>query len=1062
LERENNMKNFIRVFICAISLFIILALTPSIITAQIGGGSIVGNITDPNSAVLPNATVTATDIRTNKQTVTTTNGDGFFEFPLLPAGRYVIEAVSPNFQAVKSQPFDLNTGTKPKIDLILGVQGVATEVTVTNTGQLVNSTNTELGTVIEQRKIEALPLNGRNFIQLLDLQPGASSQPGGRVGGRGGFELNGGYTYGNNILVDGVDASFGESNGTANDRSAGSGTTANTGAIINTLSVDAIQEFKTSSNAFSAEFGRATSGVLNITTKSGTNDFNGTLLYFLRNNVFDANSFDNNNLFNPGTGTRGFRRPALRYNQYGGNLGGPIYFPAFGEGGPRIFKGKDKLFFFFNYEGARATRPFLISGGAARVPTQLTLSRITNPNLRQYYGGFPSSCAPITGVTDVCDATRIESTKDKENTFLGRVDGNFGAHRTSVRLSYNKQDYSQPQAPRLTNDFSFPLRAPNLAFQDNWALPGNVLNEFRFGYNKISLRRNNAEYFTQVGYAQLDNGAIPADSESLIDFRNKTYSVVDNLTFVRGNQTIKFGTDVRFLRSGRVQDTNPTTFYASLNDVIANNPRAVRLTFGGAKVLNNTQYGFYAQDEIRLNKRLQINPGLRYEYYTPLTGGFNIQSSDPFSPLSTTRSAMYRSDKNNFAPRLGIVFDVFGNQKLVVRGGGAVSFQPPQPIYLYAHAFADPRLPFDATFAVSELPTEIRAAGFPYNRAFVQAILANPSLLPANQILPRIVTDFNRSDEYGLLFNASAQYAVSKSLAVQLSYTGTRSLNHPVVTLPNEPVYNALTNTNIRPRPEFGGITYVQYIGRIRYDAMQVSVNERFSENISADFYYTYSKSLTYGNPDEGLGTDQSYLQDPTNIGSSVGPKSTDVRHRIAAAHTVEIPLPENLKQSKFARALLGGFAIQGIYTYRSGQPQNIFAGVRLTSLNRVNGSRPDLVSGVDPYLTGTASNGNALFLNRAAFVAVPFSTANPTAGRYGNLSYNALRGPTFWNYDLSIVKRFRISETQRFDFRVEAFNVFNHANYLTVDTNLTSGTFGQITTRSQPRNIQFGIKYFF
>lgn len=1050
-----NFRNFPQA-ICA-ALFVACLFGTTTIFAQIGGGSIVGNVFDPNQAAVPNAVVTAVELGTNKRQTANTNVEGYYEFPLLPAGRYMIEVEAANFQTTKSQPFELNTGTRPKVDITLNVQGVNTEVTVSSGGQLVNATTTELGVVIDQRKIEALPLNGRNFIQLLDLQPGASSVPGGRVGGRGGFELNGGYTYGNSILVDGVDASFGENNGTANDRSAGSiSATSSTGAIINTLSVDAIQEFKTTSNAFSAEYGRATSGVLNITTKSGTNDFHGTLFYFIRNNIFDANSFDNNNLPTP-NGTRGIERPALRYNQYGGNIGGPVYFPNFGDGSPTLFKGKDKLFFFFNYEGARATRPFLISGANAVVPTQSFIARVTNANLRQYLRGFPSACTPIisNGVVnpDLCNAFRIASSIDKENTFLGRVDGNLGDHRTSFRFSYNRQDYSQPQVPRVTNDFSFPLRAPNIAIQDNWTLSNNVINEFRFGYNKVSLRRNNSEYFTQVGWAQI-NGVLPADNQSLIDFRNKTFSIVDNLTYVRGKQTIKMGIDVRLLRSGRIQDTNPTTFFNNLNDLANNNPATVRLTFGGEKALSSNQFGIYIQDDIRVNNRLQINPGLRYEYYTPLKGGFNIQSSDPFSPLSTTRSAMFRKDKNNFGPRLGIVYDVFGTQKLVLRGGAAVSYQPPQPIYFYDHAFADPRLPFNATFAISELPPEIRNAGFPYNRQFSQAILANPSLLPANQILPRLITDFNRSDEYGLLFNATAQYAVNDKMAVQVGYTGTRSVNHPVVTLRNE----RISGTTVRPRPEFGSVTYVQSVGRIRYDALQVSVNNRFSRNLSTDFYYTYAKSFTYGNPDEALGNDQNFLQDPTNIGSSFGPKSTDARHRIAFSHTVEIPLPQSFKNSRATRLLFGGISLQGIYTFRSGQPLNVFAGLDLTRNNRANGSRPDLVAGVDPYLSGVANNGNTNYLNPAAFDrTTPFNQR-----RYGNLGYNALRGPTFWNYDLSLVKSFRISESQRFDVRVEAFNALNHANYLTVETSQSLPTFGQVTSRSNPRNVQFGLKYFF
>ena len=1041
-------------FLIAAGCFLLIITATGNLSAQIGGGSIVGNVFDQNQAAVPNATVTIVDLGTNKRQTTTTNAEGYYEFPLLPAGRYQVEVKAANFEEKKSQAFDLNTGTRPKIDLALGVAGTQSQVTVTDTGQLVNATSTELGQVIAQQKIDALPLNGRNFVQLVNLQAGGVNAPAGSAGGRGGFELNGGYSYGNNILLDGVDASFGEVNGTANDRSGGSPSTG--GSIINTLSVDAIQEFKTTSNAFSAEFGRATSGVLNITTKSGTNDFRGTAYYFLRNDAFDANSFDSNR--------QGVVRPSLRFHQFGANLGGPVYFPNFGEGVPPIFNGKDKLFFFFNYEGARVKRPFAVN---ANVPTPLLISQITNPRMRQFLDELPDNCTPIVGNPFLCRHFRNDQRVNDENTFLTRIDANAGDHRVSFRYNLNRQDFTQPDPPRTDNIFAFPMRAHNIVVQDNWTFGTNALNEFRFGFNRVDLARSNSTFYSEDGWVDIP-GNLASDNQSLLAYATNTYSIVDNVTFIKGKQTIKFGTDIRYLRSGRTQGTNPTAFYPDITRLINDQPNQVRYAFGGDKKLESDQYGFYIQDDIRLSNRLQINPGLRYEYYTPLVGGFNIQSSDPFSAISTERVAMFRKDTNNFAPRFGAVYDTFGNQKLVFRGGAAISYQPPQPIYLYDHAYANPRLPFNAVFNFADLPADVRAQGFPYDRNFPLRVIDNPSLLPASIAVPRSITDYNRKDEYGLLFNLTGQYAVTSSLAVQLSYVGTRSFNHPVVTLPNE------TNpaTGLRPRQDIGRIQFQQYVGRFRYDAMQVSVNQRLNRNFSFDFYYTFAKSFTYGNSDNSLGNNQNFLQDPVDIGNSYGPKSNDARHRIAAAHTIEIPLPKFLRESKAARLLLGGFSFQGIYTYRTGLPLNIFAGLDLRRIGRTEGSRPDLVAGVDPYAgqgTINPANGNLIWLNPAAFDR----TTPYNAQRYGNLSYNALRGASFWNYDASIIKRFRITETQRLDFRFEMFNAFNHANIASIDLSCGSGNptrnclqnngnFGQVLTYSDPRNIQFALKYYF
>lgn len=1056
------MKLFANICVNTIICALFVLLAAQLTLAQVGGGSIVGTVTDSNNAAVPSAAINVINVGTNETRTATTNEEGYYEFPLLAAGRYRVEVQAQGFEVKRSEEFDLNTGTRPKLDFVLGVAGANAQVTVTDTGQLINATSTELGQVIEQQKIEALPLNGRNFVQLINLQAGGVNAPAGAAGGRGGFELNGGYSYGNNILMDGVDASFGEVNGTANDRSGGS--PGDAGSIINTLSVDAIQEFKTTSNAFSAEFGRATSGVLNITTKSGTNDFRGTLFYFLRNDAFDANSFDNNSRGSLPSGAQRFPIPALRFNQFGANLGGPLPFLNFGEGGPVVTSGKDRLFFFFNYEGARVKRPFLID---AAVPTPFLLNQIRSVRLRQFLNGLPDDCTPIANDPNFCRHIRNDQRVNDENTYLTRIDANAGDHRLSFRLNYNDQEFSQPQPPRTDNSFSFPTKAYNFVAQDNWNLSGNALNEFRFGFNRVDLARNNSTFFSQEGWAEIP-GRLVSDFQSLLAYKTNTFSVVDNVTLVRGRQTIKFGTDIRFLRSAREQGTNPTAFYPDVARLINDQPNQVRYAFGGEKTLQSNQFGFYIQDDIRVNSRLQINPGLRYEYYTPLRGGFNIQSSDPFSPLSTERVAMFRQDTNNFAPRLGVIYDAFGNQKLVLRAGGAISYQPPQPIYVYDHAYADPRLPFNAVFNLADLPADIRAGGFPYSREFPPRVISNPALLPASIAVPRSITDYNRSDEYGLLFNLTAQYAVTSSLAVQVSYVGTRSFNHPVVTLPNET--NPATGT--RPRPDIGRVQFQKYVGRFRYDAMQISINQRLRRNFAFDFYYTFARSFTYGNTDDSLGNNQNFLQDPVDIGASFGPKSNDARHRVVFDHTIELPLPKFLSESKVARAVLGGFSLQGIYNYRSGLPLNLFAGLDLRRIGRTEGSRPDLVPGVDPYQgrgTINPANGNIIWLNPAAFDrSTPFNQA-----RYGSLGYNALRDPTFWNYDASIIKRFRFTETQRLDFRVELFNAFNHANLAAIDTSCgagnptrnclqNNGNFGQVLSRTGPRNIQFGLKYFF
>lgn len=249
----------------AIAALVLITALPS--AAQVAGGSIVGVVSDSSGAVIPNAPVVVTNAGTNQTVETKTNSDGYYEFPILVPGRYTVSVTASGMQPKKSSEFDLFTGTRPKLDFTLNVSGVAEAISVEATPPLVNVTTTDLGQVIDQRKIEQLPLNGRNYLQLITLQAGAATGAG--AAGRGGFSFNGSPGLGNNLLMDGVDMSFGELQAPGSDIGAG----ASGATFINTISVEAVQEYKASTSAYSAEFGQATGGVINVTTKSGTNQF---------------------------------------------------------------------------------------------------------------------------------------------------------------------------------------------------------------------------------------------------------------------------------------------------------------------------------------------------------------------------------------------------------------------------------------------------------------------------------------------------------------------------------------------------------------------------------------------------------------------------------------------------------------------------------------------------------------------------------------------------------------------------------------------------------------------
>ena len=820
--------------------------------AQIGGGSLVGNVADPTGAAVASVKVSARNLGTNATETTTTNAAGYYEFPLLPAGRYRVEAEAAGFQRAASEEFTLNSGTRPKLDLTLKIGQVSESVDVTAQAPLVNATTTDMGVVIERGKVEALPLNGRNFQQLVSLQAGVVSSPSSAAGGRGGIEFHGSSALANNLLLDGVDMSFGEVNGTASDSSAGGG-----GALVNTVSVEAIEEFKATGSAFSAEYGRSAGGVLNVTTKSGTNDFHATLFEFFRNDKLDANSFFNNR--------SGLVRPDLRWNQFGGNLGGPIR--------------RNRAFFFVNYEGAQVKRAAQITGNVA---TPALLARL-KPEIRSMLEStlpntFEPTSNPLIGFH-----RRNDRRSNDEHTFLGRADVELGKHRLSGRYSHNNQDYLipnlQPTLPRI-----FPNRFHNAVIQDNWSIAPNRFNELRLGVNRVDLFRNEPGRERVPAWIQVAGVGLNSQIASYIHFITTTYTLVDNFTWIRGKHSIKSGFEIREVRSVRDQNGQPTHNYNTLDDLIADNSVRIGLPFGGGKGLRNRNYGFYVQDDWRVSARLQMNLGVRYEYYPPFRGGFNINSSDPFGPFISAQQPMYRADRNNWGPRLGLVFDPTGKQKWVVRAGAGIGYLPPQAIYYYDRAFIDPRLPFVANFAPADVPAQFRP--YPLPQSFVNSVAANPSLLPADFILSRQVSDYNARDTYAGQWNLSVQHAATASLALQAAYVGSRTVK---AIGPRQ--LNLLDPAlRRRPRTDLGDVQVLENASNISYHALQLSANQRLCRGMSFDAYYTWGKAPTYGTADTSITFADGFTQDPLNVRGSYGPKSGDTRHRFVGVYSWQVP----------------------------------------------------------------------------------------------------------------------------------------------------------------------------
>ena len=1011
---------------------ILFLLTAFPALSQVAGGSISGTVVDPSQSVIAQAQVTARNTATGVETKATTNQTGYYEFPLVIPGTYSVTVQASGFGEAVTSTFAVITGQRSQVNVELKLGSASESVQVSATNQLLNSVSADLGTEVEPAKINNLPLNQRNFFPLIGLQPGVNANSASTtLNGRGGFEVNGAPGLANNILIDGVDATFGESN------SLGSAI-GGTGSNINTMSVDAIDEFRTTSSVPSAQYGRASGGILTMTTKSGTNDFHGTVFEYIRNDAFDANTWNNKHVVPI------VRKPKLRYNDFGGNIGGPIF--------------HDKAFFFFNYEGDRQNSQQTMTGDTA---TPALIASVSNPAIATELSLMPqpnsTTSNPLIGYY-----TGNRSITLDENVYLGRVDWNLKNHRLMVRYNYNDQQH-QIQQFRADDSQGFPLTSQNAAIEDVWTVSPNIVNEFRLGLNRNILNRNTTGYDTDptqswiilTGFFQSDT------TQSHLFFQSTTYGLVDNLTWLHGKHTLRFGTDDRLLPARRTQFTSPRSTYASIADLQNDNPQSLAVSFGGPKHLISSQWAGYAEDSYRMTTRLTTTYGVRYDYFAPLSGGYNIYGDSPFGPLFTDRTHPFMTAGHyDIAPRVGLAYQV--TPKLVIRSGFGLMFIPPQPFFLFSSAFASPLLPFDASFLPSQVPPSF-SVKYPISRSLIAQYTANPSLIPPGLTFGRFLAQYNHPEEYSENWNLNAQYQFTPDLYLQIGYVALSDRHELSTALPNQYLAGTCSTPSCAggtvPDPAIGVIDYNIFGGYTHSDAMQLTFSYRH-KNSSADFYYTYASQNQTWDSSGTIGNAAAALQNPNDGKTASGPSDGSQRNRIAGDFLYTIPTPASFQANKLENGFLAGWSVQGIPSFGSGAALNVLANRDLVRNGYTSGTRPDHVAG-DPYYAAghpTTSAGYETWLNTAAFdVTTPYN-----AQRYGNLGYNAVRGPSVFTFDAAVHKQIPIYGEHHLDFRAEAFNVLNYSYWGAPNLTVGNPLFGISSTKSNPRNMQFGLRYAF
>ena len=1007
---------------------LLFALSLTSVLAQSATATLTGTVTDETGAVVAGATVVVTDLSKQIERQTTTNSDGFFIVPQLLPSRYKIKVQRTGFATTELPDVALNVGDQSSLRIQLKVAQVGETVTVTEASLV--SEAPVVATLVNRQFVENQPLNGRSFQTLVELSPGVVITPSNLVT-PGQFSVNGQRAGSNYFTVDGVSANFGSSASTTLYETAGGGVPSysSQGSTASLASVDAVQEFSIQTSTYAPEFGRQPGAQVQLVTRSGTNDFHGSIFEYLRNDKFDANNFFAN--------ANNLKRPPIRQNDFGGVVGGPVLLPksAFG---PFAYDGRNRTFFFFSYEGVRLRTPFVtvplqVPSLAARQASTGVLRDILNafplptgaplaatPNAAPYQAAFskPSSL----------DATsfRIDQNFGSKLTMFGRVNhapsvtderARFCAASCVARLDHKTDTYTggatMTFSPRLTND----LRV-------NYSKAGVNQSYFidNFGGAIVPPQSSLYPSFTSGPqgyiYIEVDPSGENTISDGLFsNQKQQQFNIVNNLSYTLGGHALKFGVDYRRLAPTADSGSYRRNFiFPSITSLVGGVAPTASLV-GIDAILRPIYQNFsaYAQDTWRATSRLTFTYGLRYEVNPapsekdgrePVT----VLTLDRPTALAPRGTRFYETTFNNFSPRVGLSYQLSQKRGTVVRGGFGV--------------FYDLGYNFTGTAFSTTLYPNARTLGLT-NQMFTSPTAAvQPPPVSTNPPFPRIFAyqrDFKLP--YTLQYNIAIEQSIGASNVLKATYVGANGRRLGRVT--------TLTNPGF-----FTRIDAVTNDATSDYHGLQLQYQRRLSKGLQALVSYTFAKSLD-------IVSEESFQnrQSPTgrfDPKQDRGPSSFDLRHAFNAAISYAIPSPF---ADGAGKAIFGGFGLDTIIRARSATPVNVLSGRDPFGLGFTTVSRPDLVAGQPLYLENASFAGGKRF-NPAAFDGV-----TPIAqGRQGTLGRNVLRAFSANQLDVALRRDFKLVESLNLQFRLDAFNLFNHANFANPTGILTSALFGRAT----------------
>ena len=1070
--------------------------------AQVTTATIAGVVQDASGAVIPGVSVTTRNVDTGITRTVTTDEGGRYTLPDLTVGNYEVEAQLPGFQTEVRSGITLSVGRSAVVNFALKVGQLSDKVTITEEAPLVESTTAAMSSLVDERTIRDLPLNGRSWDNLALLQPGVVSVGAGQgspafdfgTGVR--FNVNGSRAYANSFLLDGTDI-----NDHANGTPGGSAGT--------NLGVDGVQEFKINTLVSPAEFGRSSGGVISAVTRAGTNDFHGAAFEFLRNNALDSPGyFDDVN--HGGTGTIA----PYRRNQFGAALGGPIR--------------KDKTFFFGTYEGLRQGSGTTIG---PEVPTAQTRQGIvpykafqgTDPNLFNCHPGDTACRVPVdpairpyldlfqnpTG-PDLGDGTAyfigapLQVTN--ENYFMNRVDHQITDKlRIFARYSFDSDTNMIPnfQGSSVANEQDVARRQYS-TIQLSHVLRPTLVNSFRFAYNRTYQNFDDAvvdpraqklsfvpgEHFGTISFGTQGLSTGPLNFLGIDNGAPRVYwynmfQEGDDLTYVKGRHSFKMGADVRRIQDNVISTGNTRGDYTfqDIPGFLANKPirfDAPPPGSNGYRGLRQTLLGTYFQDDFKVTQRLTLNLGLRYEAMTnPYEVNGKMANLLHITDPATTvlKDSFFQIGKKDFQPRVGFAWGLNGSGKTVLRAGFGIFHDHILP-YSYAN-FATGYPPFFSTLSDLRSPS---------------AAFTNPIPFPND---PNLTSGTPPPAQFGGFptgtikeasknsYNFTLQQQVMNNTVLELAYIGSESHHlqrngewNPIAPIggvfPSAADVNACIAKTVvagcRINPNFASLTVARFDANANYNALQVALKRRGASGLQYQVFYTYSKSLDTKSTLAGGESRQepNTVMDFVNPSRDRGRSSFDARHNFVPTVTYPIPLRF---QNKALGVILGGWTVNGIGTFRTGEPFTGRVGNnRSGNGDRWSPDRPNLNPGFsnDPthgVTAGCAGVPAGQQLGTPDLWYDPCAFSRPAAGTYGNLARNTITGPGFNNVDFSADKIFKATERINLQFRAEIFNLLDQAHFYAPGFNVFSGSAGHVSKLiSSPggRLTQLGLKITF